>query len=421
LKKTKFDFQEYKGDSIVDDKTTRKAVCWAKRQGIEVIVCCQVAKSDGRLAPVLHQSWDGVPVFWATPEEPNGSMISGNSLVGTHLYCASLRQLGRRFELVAGNRRWDLHLEQLKRGVYVAFATRMIRKAKLGLIGSHAPGFSDFQPRPSNLSKTFGSIFQTVDLNEYMGLYYQISDDAIEAEVENMSEIGIPFLRGAGTREDLPKLSRHYLAMKKIIEKNNFDGLAIRCWPELPSKIGVWPYYALARLSTKGFPVACEGDVDGCLGALVGKLLGFGAVFLSHWLEHDAHTLTLWNGGMAPFQLCEKLGSPIGPCHSKHFNNHAPGCVDATIKEGMKVTIYRFWVTDDVYHLLALEGETIVPKRHLLGNNGLVQFSRSVNLIEGFESWIHKGFPHHVSVVEGHHLKTLRNFCRGCNVVFLTA
>jgi len=180
-----------------------------------------------------------VPVFWATPEEQKGSMISGNSLVGTHNYCASLRQLGRRFELVAGNLKWELHLEQLRRGVQVAFATRMIRKAKLGLIGSHAPGFSDFHPRPSNLSKTFGCIFQTVDLNEYMGLYYQISDELIEVEVANMSDIGVPFLRGAGTIEDLPKLSRHYLAMKKIIERNNFDGLAIKCWPELPSKIGV--------------------------------------------------------------------------------------------------------------------------------------------------------------------------------------
>ena len=28
--------------------------------------------------------------------------------------------------------------------------------------------------------------------------------------------------------------SRHYLAMKRLIEDNSFDGLAIRCWPELP-------------------------------------------------------------------------------------------------------------------------------------------------------------------------------------------
>ncbi len=42
-------------------------------------------------------------------------------------------------------------------------------------------------------------------------------------------------LTGFGTEvTDLPLASRHYLAMKRLIEENNFDGLAIRCWPELP-------------------------------------------------------------------------------------------------------------------------------------------------------------------------------------------
>lgn len=52
-----------------------------------------------------------------------------------------------------------------------------------------------------------------------------------------------------------------------------------------------------------GFPIACEGDVDGSLGCLIAKLLGCGAVYLSDWLEHDEKTLTLWHGGMAPFQV----------------------------------------------------------------------------------------------------------------------
>jgi hypothetical protein len=36
---------------------------------------------------------------------------------------------------------------------------------------------------------------------------------------------------------------------------------------------------------------------------LIGKLTGCGVVYLSDWLEHDQATLTLWHGGMAPFQL----------------------------------------------------------------------------------------------------------------------
>ena len=35
----------------------------------------------------------------------------------------------------------------------------------------------------------------------------------------------------------------------------------------------------------------------------------------------DENTLTLWHGGMAPYQLSEALGTPLGPCISRHFNN----------------------------------------------------------------------------------------------------
>ena len=52
-----------------------------------------------------------------------------------------------------------------------------------------------------------------------------------------------------------------------------------------------------------GFPLACEGDVDGALGCLIGKLTGCGTIYLSDWLEHDRSTITLWHGGMAPTQV----------------------------------------------------------------------------------------------------------------------
>ena len=44
----------------------------------------------------------------------------------------------------------------------------------------------------------------------------------------------IPPLSGFGTdKSDLAISSRHYLAMKKLVSDNNFDALAIRCWPEV--------------------------------------------------------------------------------------------------------------------------------------------------------------------------------------------
>ena len=88
---------------------------------------------------------------------------------------------------------------------------------------------------------------------------------------------------------------------------------------------------------------------------------------------------------MAPTQLSEPIGAPLGPCITRHFNNKVPGCLDATIKIGIKVTVFRFWVIDNKYHLVVFEGTTHAPKRHILGNNGLVEVNKPLNLVTSFE------------------------------------
>ena len=93
---------------------------------------------------------------------------------------------------------------------------------------------------------------------------------------------------------------------------------------------------------------------------------------------------------------------------------------------------------DNKYHLVAFEGTTIAPKRHLLGNNGLVQINPPVDLVDSFERygrelesllselsislsrWVDQGFPHHVCVVNGWHKKNLTQFAKNHNIVVLS-
>ena len=66
-------------------------------------------------------------------------------------------------------------------------------------------------------------------------------------------------LTGQALYEDLPLSSKHYLAMKSLIKEYNLDGIAVRCWPELPNskELGSWCYLALARLASEGTKNFC--------------------------------------------------------------------------------------------------------------------------------------------------------------------
>src|SRR5207245_766512 len=133
------------------------------------------------------------------------------------------------------------------------------------------------------------------------------------------------------------------LALRDLIAEEKLDGVTLQCWPELGSMLGQWPYLALTRLTALGVITGMEGDVDGTLTCLLGKLLDGGIGFITDWLEHDARTIHFWHGGVAPLPLCEPPDAPGGPRLARHFNIEQPMVVDAALKVDMPVTVARLW------------------------------------------------------------------------------
>ena len=129
----------------------------------------------------------------------------------------------------------------LRRAINVGFASRNIGLTKVVLIGHQAPGFTDFHPNPFLMSQTFGIVFQHVGLTEYVSTVLEaIMEDEVDKDVDHvLNDLKFPFKAldtGFGVdKSALPTSSRHYLAMRKLVHDNNFDALAIRCWPEATS------------------------------------------------------------------------------------------------------------------------------------------------------------------------------------------
>lgn len=391
-----------------DDASLQAALVSFREVGVEVPVALQPTMSDGRLAPRLGQLWNGALVLWATPEKPEGPKVSSCSLVGTHVFAANLRQLQYPFEFAYGMPGEEDASKDLAAAIQAVYAFNALHRAKVGLVGYHAPGFIDMHAEPSALSGQFGiQLFHTgvQDLIDRMG---GVSDADVQADMETTLALGLP-LEGVSP-EDLMASSRSCLAMRNLVEEERLDALAIREWPEIPNLTGQWPYLSISRLLDAGLPVACEGDVDGALASLMGCLLGFGPGYLTDWLEHDEQTITLWHGGCAPFSLCEPIGTPQGPRIGRHFNSDKPAVVNALLAAGRPVTLCRVWRCDNHYHLMTQEAETIAPARALAGTTGSVRLAR--NVCEWFRELLFAGMPHHLSVFPGRQAELLQRLGR---------
>jgi L-fucose isomerase-like protein len=411
LAKSGFEFFE-PSEKAVDDPSLRRVMAECDAQKIDALVLLQTTMGDARLSQTMAQLWPDPLILWATPEKPDGDMISSCSLVGAHCWASVLRQMGHAFEVVYGDPDVAETQKQFSEAVRLTVTVRRLKKVRLGIVGGQAPGYFAMSPDPFVIHRATGAQVQSFSLIDFSNAANELSADAVAADVAKVKSLGLP--HKDTTDDDLPMSSRLYLAIKSFFENENLDALTIREWPEMPNVFGQWPYFAVARLADEGRAIGIEGDADGALGAWLVESLGLGRCYLSDWLEHDDKTITLWHGGAAPMSLCEPVGKPGGPQIAKHFNIKKPAVMEATLRAGMSVTVYRFWRCDGKYFLTAREGETLKPKRHLMATNGLAKMNCDPR--EWFEELCHAGMPHHVAVVQGHHAALLKRLARALNI-----
>lgn len=394
---------------VIDDQTLRDALDGIRAAGCDSLVMLQPSMGNGQLVFSLSQAWPGPIVLWATPERPSDGKVSSCSLVGQHLWGSMLHQAGHPFEFVYGDPDDTDVKASLKRAVALSRTVMTMRGAKVGMIGSYAPGFVDLATDPFLIRKALGMQLHALSLLQFVDRVNKIDDAAVQKDVDEVRKLGLP-LKDV-EEKDLAVNSRTYLAVLELMKEECLDAVSIQCWPELPEVLGQWPYLAISRLTNQGLAVSMEGDVDGAIGELMGTSLGHGNAFLTDWIEHDASTVFLWHPGMAPLSLCHGVGEENGPCLAKHFNIVKPLVVDGEVEPGKPVTIVRLWRCGQEYRMTAFEGKSIPPRRKLTGNTVLVEVSgRSVT--ERFETLLHEGMPHHVLLYNGHYADTYRRLAR---------
>ena len=396
---------------VVDDQTLIAAVENIRRAGCDSLVLLQPSLGSGQLAMTLMQHWSGPVVLWATPERPDGEKVSSCSLVAQHLWASLFRQSGHAFEFVYGGPDDARTRESLQQALRVARTPAALGRAKIGLIGSHAPGFVSMHADPFALKQSLGVQLQPMDLGAFINRVKAVDASRVRVDIERVRALKLA-MRKDVTTDDLAVNSRYYLTLRDLIEEERLDGVALQCWPELGNQLGHWPYLALTRLTSEGVVTAMEGDVDGAITCLLGKLLDAGEGFITDWLEHDADTIQFWHGGVAPLAMCESADgdAAVAPMLARHFNIEQPMVVDTVMKADMPVTVARVWRCDGRYHVTAFEGRSMKPARRLGGNTAAVKVAFDVP--RWFDAALHAGLPHHPVVFVGSHAEQFRRAAR---------
>lgn len=389
--------------AVVDDQTIGLALDRIRQRRCRALVVLQPSLGHGQLAMTVMQRWDGPVVLWATPERAEGEKVSSCSLVAQHLWSATLRQANHPFELVHGDPD-DAELRRsLRQAIALSQTVMTLRQSKVGLIGSHAPGYISMKVDPFAMSRQLGLQLHDLSLPQFIDRVRGVDEGDARKDVERVHSLNLT-MRNVKS-EELAMQSRYYLALIELIADEQLDALAVQEWPELPNVLGQWPYLAMSRLVDEGHAISMEGDADAAVAMLAAKHLGAGHGFVTDWLEHDEQTIHLWHAGTAP------LGMIDGPVLAPHFNTGAPVVVDGPLRVDQPVTIARIWRRDDRYVATAFEGRTIPLRRKLTGNQCEMQVDGG-GVGRWFDTLCHEGMPHHPILFVGHHRETFRRLAR---------
>lgn len=85
--------------------------------------------------------------------------------------------------------------------------------------------------------------------------------------------------------DELEKVAAMKVAMKHLAEKYGCNAIAIQCWNQLQTELGIMPCAANALLNEEGIPTVCETDIHGAITALLVEAAGLGQVrsFFADW------------------------------------------------------------------------------------------------------------------------------------------
>src|SRR5438067_5912893 len=168
-------------EPIVDEQTTRAAL--DQLQHCSALLILQPSLGNGQLALCVAQQWPKAVVLWATPERPDGDIVSSCSLVAQHLWASILRQLHRPFELIDGDPNEALTHESLDRAIGVAHAYSQLHSVRIGLIGSHAPGFVAMDADPMLIQQQLGAQVHRFSLSQFFDRAEAINESAVRDDV----------------------------------------------------------------------------------------------------------------------------------------------------------------------------------------------------------------------------------------------
>lgn len=271
------------------------------------------------------------------------------------MYAPRWRRAGHRVALLASS-----DYDELECAVRLLRVIPIMRRTRILLF----PPARGTQPAcsPEEVKKRLGADVAAVEERVFDELITGADEAAVQAEIAAWTKGAKAILEP--TKADIEKAARVSVALDRLIEQEQADGLAIgTCMGWLPRG---FPCLGFARLRDRGVPAACEGDMDSLLTMLLFQY-AFDRPGFQGNATFDTSRNALWTAHCtAPLKMDGPDGKEAPYLLRGHSEVGGSGCVpEVQYRLGQVITRAKLVNLDAI---LASTGKIIeVPKRSVHG------------------------------------------------------
>lgn len=382
--------------------------------GPDLVVHACATFADAAPALELYHDLDRPVLLWAfrEPGEP-GDRLLLNSLCGANLAAHALVRAGADVRLCYGDPD-EPHVRALladavggvlpvaptlpgsdrvraPRDVALAALVRL-RGQRIGVLGDPPTGFTPSEYDPAVLGATFGIEVEPLDLDALFARIEGVARPARELEV-TAAHGWQPTLADLD-RQVVDTFAAVTIALREWHDDARLSALAIRCWPEFPTELGVCPCSSLSRLADEEVATQCERDVYGATTMLLLAALGSGPTYLVDTVDvvDDDNVVRFWHCGSAATGLAADPGHAT---QDTHCNRRIGVAGNFALRPGPVVAAR---LTDDPgrpggLRLLIASGTALDRPNRFHGNTADVRLD--TDAVEFVHALVTGGFPHH--------------------------
>ena len=398
---------------LMDAPAMHDVIRTLETDSVDLLILLQASFADSTMAVEVAQACgDAAPILlWAVPDVRDGGRLRLNSLCGMNLAGHALTQRALDYDYLHRPSDDPAAIEVIRPLASAGRARRLLRGARIGVIGEHPAGFETCAYDADHLAQLFGVEVAPLALETTLAQAAAVGASERQAFLARVAAV-VPNLHeldataSAGT-------AGVYCALRTQADEAGLSGLAVRCWPEFFTELGCAACGAMSVLNQEMCPASCEADVNGTLTSLLLQSISGEQSFITDLVSIDeaSDSGVLWHCGLAPFSMADEE-TPISA--TVHSNRKLPLLFEFSLKPG-RITIARLHraglsggLAD--YQLVIGGAEIQRAPKSFGGTSGVVRFDAAAGAV--LERIMQKGLEHHFNLTYGDHRLALRAFAK---------